>query len=65
MRVLHSFGREDLIDRAAVERLIGSLQRWLDPDAPPRPASGTGPGLRLVSHGRWVARGRLTGSGAD
>jgi hypothetical protein len=48
VRVLHSFGREDLIDRAAIERLIGSLERWLDPQAPPRPAAGAGPGLRFV-----------------
>jgi hypothetical protein len=48
VRVLHSFGREDLIDRAAIERLIGSLERWLDPGAPPRPAAGSGPGLRFV-----------------
>ncbi|GAA1613828.1 IS1634 family transposase [Nonomuraea maheshkhaliensis] len=31
MKVLHNFGREDLIDRAAVERLVGSLCRLLDP----------------------------------
>jgi len=61
VRVLHSFGREDLIDRAAVERLIGSLERWLDPDAPPRPAAGAGPGLRFVESrpmgGAWALDG--------
>ncbi|TDD17048.1 transposase, partial [Nonomuraea diastatica] len=31
MKVLHNFGREDQIDRAAVERLVGSLCRLLDP----------------------------------
>src|SRR5690606_39298471 len=31
MKVLHNFGREDHIDRAAVERLVGSLCRLLDP----------------------------------
>ena len=61
VRVLHSFGREDLIDRAAVERLIGSLERWLDPHAPPRPAAGAGPGLRFVESrpigGAWALDG--------
>jgi transposase len=58
VRVLHSFGREDLIDRRAIERLIGALERWLDPDAPPRPAAGAGPGLRFVESrpmgGAWA-----------
>jgi hypothetical protein len=31
MRVLHNFGREDLVDKAAIERLAGSLCRLLDP----------------------------------
>ena len=31
MRVLHNFGREDQVDRAAIERLAGSLCRLLDP----------------------------------
>jgi Transposase DDE domain len=61
VRVLHSFGREDLIDRSAIERLIGSLERWLDPGAPPRPAAGTGPGLRFVESrpigGAWALNG--------
>jgi hypothetical protein len=61
VRVLHSFGREDLIDRAAIERLIGSLERWLDPGALPRPAAGAGPGLRFVESrpigGAWALDG--------
>src|SRR3982750_2176507 len=32
-RVLHSFGREDEVDRAAIERLIASLTRLLDSTA--------------------------------
>jgi len=32
-RVLHSFGREDEIDRAAVERLVAALTKLLDPAA--------------------------------
>ena len=64
VRVVHSFDREDLIDRGAIERLIGSLERWLDPHAPPRPAAGAGLGLavcgvaadrRRVGAGRAVA----------
>jgi len=31
MKVLHSFGREDQLDRAAIERLAGSLLRLLEP----------------------------------
>jgi hypothetical protein len=31
MKVLHSFGREDQLDRAAIERLAGSLYRLLEP----------------------------------
>ena len=36
--VVHSFGREDQLDRAAVERLAGSLGRLLgqEPAGPPR-----------------------------
>lgn len=33
MKVLHSFGREDSLDRAAIERLIASLSKLLDPAA--------------------------------
>jgi hypothetical protein len=32
-RVLHSFGREDELDRAAVQRLVSALSRLLDPAA--------------------------------
>ncbi|HET8658939.1 MAG TPA: IS1634 family transposase [Micromonosporaceae bacterium] len=39
-KVLHSFGREDELDRAAIERLVGSLSRLLEPD---RAAAATGP----------------------
>ncbi|WP_449061382.1 IS1634 family transposase [Planomonospora algeriensis] len=40
MKVLHNFGREDQLDRAAVERLVTSLCRLLDPA---RAAALTGP----------------------
>src|SRR5512139_790389 len=39
-KVLHSFGREDELDRAAIERLVVSLSRLLEPD---RAAAATGP----------------------
>src|SRR6266478_2339782 len=43
MRVVHSFGREDQLDRAAVERLAGSLGRLLGPGRGAAP--GAVPGL--------------------
>jgi hypothetical protein len=42
MKVLHSFGREDQVDKAAIERLAGSLCRLLDPG---RAAALREPGL--------------------
>jgi hypothetical protein len=42
MRVLHNFGREDQVDKAAIERLAGSLGRLLDPG---RAAALREPGL--------------------
>jgi hypothetical protein len=40
-QVLHSFGREDQLDRAAVERLVTALSRLLDPAAALRATSGS------------------------
>ena len=69
VRVVHNFGREDLIDRAGIERLIGSLERWLDPDAPPRASAGAGPGLRFVESrpigGAWALDGIWRALGVD
>jgi hypothetical protein len=42
MKVVHSFGREDQLDRAAVERLAGSLGRLLGQG---QPAAGAAPEL--------------------
>jgi hypothetical protein len=42
MKVLHNFGREDQVDKAAIERLAGSLGRLLDPG---RAAALREPGL--------------------
>jgi hypothetical protein len=55
MRVLHSFGREDQLDRAAIERLAGSLCRLLDPG---RAAALREPGLAYAGSvaygGPWL-----------
>lgn len=55
-KVLYSFGREDNLDRAVIERLVASLCRLLDPGA--ALAATTGTGLRFVSSrafgGAWV-----------
>ncbi len=55
-KVLYSFGREDALDRAVIERLVASLCRLLEPGA--ALAATTGPGLRFVSSrafgGAWV-----------
>ena len=41
MKVLHNFGREDQVDKAAIERLAGSLCRLLDPGRAGRAATRT------------------------
>ncbi len=55
MRVLHNFGREDQLDRAAIERLAGSLCRLLDPG---RAAALRQPGLAYAGSvafgGPWL-----------
>ena len=50
-KVLHSFGREDEVDRVAIERLIASLTRLLDSTAglAGTPSAGGGPALEFVS----------------
>ena len=50
-KVLHSFGREDEVDRASIERLIASLSRLLDSTAglAGTPTTAGGPGLEFVS----------------
>jgi hypothetical protein len=60
VRVLYSFGREDRLDRQAVVRLIGSLQRGLEPDQ--ALATQAAPGLRFIESrpdGRRVGVGWL------
>ncbi len=41
-QVLHSFGREDQLDRDALGRLAGSLSRYLNLEQPAMPAGGDG-----------------------
>jgi transposase len=61
VRVIHSFGREDELDRAAIVRLIGSLERVLEPgealearaDAELRFAESRPMGGALVLDGLW------------
>jgi len=59
VRVLYSFGREDELDRAAIVRLIGSLQRSLEPDQ--ALAAAAGGELRFVQSrpigGAWALDG--------
>ncbi|GAC1377897.1 MAG: IS1634 family transposase [Acidimicrobiales bacterium] len=43
-KVLYSFGREDDLDRAGVQRLVGSLSRLLDPAAAARASAPDGAG---------------------
>jgi hypothetical protein len=62
-QVLHSFGREDQLDRDALARLVGSLSRYLDLEQPATPAGGDGAegGLSFVSSkslgGTWALDG--------
>jgi hypothetical protein len=55
-KVLYSFGREDQLDRAGIERLISSLARLLGPDQVLSATAGTG--LSFVESrtfgGAWV-----------
>jgi len=59
VRVLYSFGREGQLDRQAIVRLIGSLQRALEPDQ--ALATSTAPGLRFIESrpmgGAWALDG--------
>src|ERR687892_1940121 len=41
-KVVHSFGRADRLDRAALEQLVRSIRRVLDADGGEAPADGKG-----------------------
>jgi hypothetical protein len=59
VRVIYNFGREDQLDREAIVRLIGSLQRALEPEQAVRTAAA--PTLRFVESrpmgGAWALDG--------
>ncbi len=72
-QVVHSFGREDQLDRDALTRLVRSIARYLGPDveltaAPPRDADGGAP-LRFVTSrrlgGTWALDGLWRRLGID
>jgi hypothetical protein len=70
MQVLHSFGREDDLDRPAIERLIASLSRLLDPAAALKATvGGTAPELTFVSSralgATWALEGVWRSLGLD
>src|SRR5664279_6284660 len=58
-KVLYNFGREDQLDRGAIKRLIGSLQRALEPDR--ALAVAAAPELRFLESrpmgGAWLLDG--------
>jgi hypothetical protein len=58
-RILFNFGREDQLDRVAIERLIASLSRLLDPDAA---AAAVGPADLEVTGSRPVGGTHLLDS---
>jgi len=66
-KVLYNFGREDQLDREAIERLIGSLQRALEPDR--ALAVAAAPELRFLESrpmgGAWVLDGIWRKLGVD
>jgi Transposase DDE domain len=59
VKVLYNFGREDRLDREAIRRLIGSLQRVLEPDE--ALAGQAAPGLAFIESrpmgGAWALDG--------
>ena len=70
-QVLHSFGREDQLDREGLARLVGSLTRYLELERPAAPAGvdGAGGGLLFVSSkslgGAWALEGLWRRLGLD
>jgi Transposase DDE domain len=53
-KVLHSFGREDQLDRGAIKRLVASLTRLLDPAIALRTSTGAGPAELAFTSSRPV-----------
>ena len=67
-KVLHSFGREDALDRDGLERLVGSISRYLGV-AGPAGGDGDTDGLSVVSSkrlgGAWALDGLWRRIGID
>ena len=53
-KVLHSFGREDQLDRDAITRLVASLTRLLDPGTALRSSTSAGPAELAFTSSRPV-----------
>src|SRR3954453_23070948 len=68
-RVLHSFGREDELDRAAIERLIASPRPPLGPAGALTPPDGAPEGLAFVAAkalgATWALDGVWSALGID
>jgi hypothetical protein len=61
-KVIHSFGRADKVDRAALARLVASISRFLDPGQGDGGRGGRrGGGDRLPADGRGVGAGPAVG----
>ena len=58
-KILYSFGRTDQVDTAAIERLIVSLSRLLDPAAAARATAGSD--LRFIGSRPWGGTDVLDG----
>jgi hypothetical protein len=68
-QVIHSFGREDQLDRDALARLVRSINRYLGPDAAPEPDAAAGGELAFVASRRlggcWALDGLWRRLGLD
>ncbi len=66
-KVIHSFGRADLVDRAALAGLSSSISRFLTPEKAAAAASGADIEVLdirpLAAPGCWTSSGNGSGSG--
>ena len=63
-KILHSFGRAEHLEREALERLIGSIARYLDQDPPLLASKAAGSGeVEAVDARNLGARGCWTSCG--
>src|SRR5919201_2939301 len=67
VQVVYNFGREDVANRAALQRLVASVSRFLDPDQ--ALAATAGEGLTFIESrplgGTWVLDGLWRRLGID